>query len=1073
MTFSTDETLPVDYSLLESLPVGVVMQAKSGKIIATNETACKILGMSKPQMLGKTSQDPEWSAIREDGSPFPGNEHPAMQSLATGIALRDVVMGLQYPSKTVWISINSQPLYRDDEKSPYAVATSFSEITRFKEAEAEIHKLIQTVEQSPNSMMITDLNGNIEYINATMAKMSGYDRDELIGQNASLLSAGTTPVETYKNLWAQLAQGKTWRGELHNRRKNGELYIEFAHISPLREINGSHSHYLGIKQDITEHKNIDHELDLYRHHLEEVIADRTKNLTAAESQLRTILETTVEGIYGVDKNGAITFANAAACRMLGYAPWQCVGRNSHDLIHNKYKDGRPYPKDECPMCLAKVQGKVITVDDEVFWSAKGEPIPVRYTIAPMLKEGIHEGAVVSFTDISDRLIFEEELIASRQAAEAANLAKSAFLANMSHEIRTPMNAVIALSHLMLQDASDPKQKTRLSKVVNSAQHLLALINDILDLSKIEAGHLKLENIDFELGQVLDIVNSQIEDKVTEKGLDWEIQLDPEVPHLLHGDPLRVRQVLLNFVGNAVKFTETGMVRLSVTKIRQEENIVRLRFDVTDTGSGFGPEVHQRLFQAFEQADASTTRTHGGTGLGLAICRRIAELMHGEVGAESTPGKGSTFSFVADFQAAEQEVTPIYVPDFSTFRALVVGQDCAETQFFLSELSQLGVKAYLTPSAIQAAVRVETAQQTGGSYQLIFFHGRGLPAESLCDTRSLQRLRHLKLRTTPALLWIQDLSPENQNLPIDKRFFDAILPANVTASVLGEILSSVLCEIPEASKAPKEIIPAPVLAPILPASQLAIPADVRILLVEDNPINQDVALDILETLGLHADVAENGLVAVEQVQKRPYDLILMDMQMPVMDGLQATQKIRSLPGMAKLPILAMTANAFEEDRQKCLQAGMNDHMAKPLTPKGLAERLSYWLKRLPPSTEAQPLLLDIKKGLLAIAGRKDKYLPLLQKLTAFHAPDCAAIRTEMATGDFAVAQRIAHSLKGSAATLGAMQVAQKASEIEQCFKLGQTEMVPTLVDELEIELEQLASKVDSLAAPGMADSTDWA
>ncbi|MEY2686502.1 MAG: hypothetical protein RL375_700, partial [Pseudomonadota bacterium] len=524
------------------------------------------------------------------------------------------------------------------------------------------------------SIVITDLNARIHYVNEAFVRVSGYERDEVIGRNPRVLQSVRTPRQVYEALWATLGAGQTWKGEFVNRRKDGSEYTEFATITPLRQDDGRITHYIGVKEDITERKRLDAELDVHRHHLEDLVASRTAELEAARVQ-----------------------------------------------------------------------------------------------------------------------------------ADAANRAKSAFLANMSHEIRTPMNAIIGLAHLLRRDSTDQVAAERLGRLADAASHLLDILNDILDLSKIEAGRIDLEQVEFSLATVLQRCLALVSDRAHARRLDTRVEVVPGVPDVLRGDPTRLRQAVVNLLSNAVKFTERGRVDLRVELVEQVGGRARLRFAVVDTGIGITQAQIDRLFTPFTQADVSTTRRFGGTGLGLAITRRLAALMGGEVGARGEPGVGSEFWVTAWFDLVDPQAGP-------------------------------------APRALP-----------------------GVPV--------------------PAPDWDQP-DPER---------------ALVTRC-----------------------------------------SGATVLLVEDNPINQEVALELLRSVGLEVDLAGDGEQAVRQVRQQHYDLVLMDVQMPLLDGLQATRQIRALPGLAGLPILAMTANAYGGDRDACLAAGMNDHVAKPVDPSQLYRTLLRWL-----------------------------------------------------------------------------------------------------------------------------------
>jgi len=552
---------------------------------------------------------------------------------------------------------------------------------------------------------------------------------------------------------------------------------------------------------------------------------------------------------------------------------------------------------------------------------------VRVTFKPM-SGGRKVAISVDITDLRRR---ERELEKMRQVALDASEAKSAFLANMSHEIRTPMNAIIGLAHLVLDGGLDAEQRDYMERLQASGQHLLGIINDILDFSKIEAGKLELERGDLDLHKLLDHTASLVASQCEAKGLELVFEVAPEVPQFLVGDALRLGQILLNYAGNAAKFTEHGEVVFRVQLQERTEHDVLLHFSVRDSGIGLTPEQKDRLFQSFSQADASTTRRFGGTGLGLAICRNLARLMGGEVGVDSAPGQGSTFWFTARLALPAgpgRELRP--EPDLRGLRALVVDDNATARTAILEMLRGMSFVTGAAASGEEALAEVRRASQAGEPYDMVYLDWRMPGMDGLAVAREIRRLG----AQAPMLLLVTGHSRHELMAEAKAAGIRDVLVKPVNPSVLFDATIQAL-----GSRAARVGQAAPAAAPVARHSLQG----ARILLVEDNEVNQIVGRKMLERAGFVVDLAENGEAAVRQVQAEPYDLVFMDMQMPVMDGIAATIAIRRIPQLAKLPIVAMTANAMEQDRRWCLAAGMNDFVTKPINPQELWAALSRNLR----------------------------------------------------------------------------------------------------------------------------------
>ena len=549
-------------------------------------------------------------------------------------------------------------------------------------------------------------------------------------------------------------------------------------------------------------------------------------------------------------------------------------------------------------------------------------------------EGRPIEVVGSWSDIDTRKAAEQAIQAAQAELEKANEAKSAFLANMSHEIRTPMNAVLGLSHLALKTDPSPRQRDYLIKIKSSGQHLLGIVNEILDFSKIEAGKLAVESIEFELDKVLENVSNLIAEKASDKGLELIFDIEPAVVSTrLRGDPLRLGQILINFCNNAVKFTEHGEVVIRAHVEETFEDSLVVKFSVSDTGIGMTEAQIKRLFQAFEQADTSTTRKYGGTGLGLAISKRLAELMGGDVGVTSGLGKGSTFWFTARLGKGVVAPRPnLLRSDLRGRRVLIIDDNSSARTVLSNMLRNISFVADEAASGEEAIEMVRLAAERSEPYEIVFVDWQMPSLDGIETSKRILALPDLSVR--PHLVMVTAYGREDVLKQAEENGLETVLVKPVTSSTLFDTIVAVLHAHQEATGH----------VDATPSFEIARTRGTRVLLVEDNEINQEVAIGLLEDAAIHVDLAENGEIAVRMAQETDYDAVLMDMQMPVMDGIEATRAIRSDARFQDLPIIAMTANAMAADREKCLKAGMNDHIGKPIDPDELFSVLLRWAGR---------------------------------------------------------------------------------------------------------------------------------
>ncbi|MBS0354298.1 MAG: response regulator [Proteobacteria bacterium] len=663
----------------------------------------------------------------------------------------------------------------------------------------------------------------------------------------------------------------------------------------------------------------------------------------------------------------------------------------------------------------------------------GDPLWVGLSVSGLAEDnGEITHCIWVFEDLA---LYRQAVVTLREAkrlAEEAAESKARFLANMSHEIRTPMNAIIGLASLCLGTELPPRQHDYVTKIHAAGTSLLHVVNDILDFSKIEAGKLSLEHITFALDQLLDNVLTFVSQKARDKSLELLLQLAPDVPQDLVGDPLRLGQVLTNLLGNAVKFTEKGEVTVQVDVAEQALRHVVLRFAVRDTGIGMSAEQLGRLFEAFAQADDSMTRRFGGTGLGLSISRHLVEMMGGKLAVRSTPGEGSCFSFDLRFELAEPRAPRALPGVLEGLRVLVVDDHPVARTVLLDLLRNFPFRSEAVSSAAEAVAAVRRADG-GDRFGLVLMDLRMPEQNGIEATRRIKQDR--SLNSPPTVILLTAFGDENTSADAAEAGADGYLHKPATASTLLDAIVGAFGT-DAAPPARGELANSPSLAGL------------RVLVVEDNDINQQIACGILHRLGAQADVADNGRIAVETLYATPdaFDVVLMDLQMPEMDGLEATRRIRRNPQLARLPVIAMTAHAMADQRQRCLEAGMNDHVAKPIVLEHLVEAILRHtrggctaLTPRPPATVGLPPLpgLNVAAALRRVGNDATEYLALLRHFTRSQADCPQRIDTALSAGDLATAERLAHTLRGTAANLGATALQEAAATVENGLRKGQS------------------------------------
>ena len=818
-------------------------------------------------------------------------------------------------------------------------------------------------------------------------------------------------------------------------------------------------------------------------------------------------------VIKVRGDGVITFANTYAGELFGFTHAELVGTHLR-LILPPEKHG------EIQERIDSIKGQEVRVNEVRQSVTKaGESIWVAWSNR-MIKSGAGTEEELLFVGndvteevrqknelqrlVDDLAAQEAELVSAKQKAEEATQMKSMFLANMSHEIRTPMNAIIGLSHLALKTPLNPKQKDYVGKIHNAGTSLLAVINDILDFSKIEAGKLDIETTDFRLDEVIGSVTTLTAQKAHDKGLEFLAHVSPEIPEALLGDPLRLGQILTNFINNAVKFTEKGEIRLDIGLVERAGEKVQLKFSVQDTGIGMTQEQAAKLFQPFTQADMSTTRKHGGTGLGLTICRRLVDLMGGRVWLESEAGVGSTFYFTVWLGVGSGTGMRKIVPEkLAQLRVLVVDDNATAREILQEPLSGLARQVDAVGSGKEALAAIQQ-KDVSEPYDLVFMDWR-MPGMD-----GLQASRHIKsdetLKHPPHIVLVTAFGREEVREEAERLNLDGFLVKPVTKSMIVDTLVNVFAaETGQAMTAVEAD----------PAARLC---GARILLTEDNEINQQIAIELLEGTGATVTVANNGREAVEILtggpQPPPFDVVLMDLQMPEMDGFQATAKLRGDGRFGDLPIIAMTAHATIEERQRCLAAGMNDHIAKPIDPEDLFGTVGRFFRKQQAGADAKPGAdvnqhpaaqagvaaapasspesaqrtedlptiegLDTEDGLKRVAGNRKFYLKLLRQFVDGQGSVMEQVGAALAKDDRPLAERLAHTLKGVAGNIGAKRVQAAAGAVEKLLRNNAagveldaaTESAAVALDTLVSQLRvALGSPTAEVPAPDTVEAVD--
>jgi two-component system sensor histidine kinase/response regulator len=921
------------------------------------------------------------------------------------------------------------------------------DITERRQAEEELQRTHFAIDSAPEGIAWLDKNFHYIYVNEGMCRMLGYTRDELLSIEPSKLDLMFPQVPPSK-LWAEMRGIKSQvREALFRRKDNTTFPVELAidHV-----VFKNEEYIFAIMRDITERKQAE------------------EKLRESEERYRDLFDNASDLIQSVDEKGKFVYVNKKWKEVLGYSDEEIKKLNLTDILR----------KDQIPHCMELfkkvMRGETLDNVEVVFVTKEGREIFASGFVNPWMKDGKFVATRAIFSDVTGRKRAEQALIEAKEQAEEANRLKSEFLANMSHEIRTPMNAIIGMTGITLGTDLTDDQRESLIMVKESAYALLGLLDGILDLSKIEAGRVEFETIDFDLRATVEGIADTLAYRASTKGLELACMIHHRVPTLLRGDPGRLRQILMNLGGNAVKFTEKGEVVIRVELSEETEDQATLLFSVTDTGIGIPKDKQEKIFGSFVQADGSTTRKYGGTGLGLSISKQLVKLLDGQIGVESQPGKGSRFWFTISFEKQKEfkRISPVIPSDICGMRILVVDDNQANRSILVKMLESSGCSSEAVGSGNEAIQVLKRAVRKEKLFDLVLLDMQ------MPEMDGEQTLRAIK--ADPELKDVLVVILTSIGIRGDVARLEALgcagyLTKPIKQSQLFDTITTVWSQQKTVAKGKSlgSMGPSTIVTRHTIEEQRR--QKVRILIAEDNPMNQKLAVTLLRKAGYWVDAVEDGRMVIETVKRRAYDLILMDVQMPEMDGFEATKIIREMEGETRhTAIIAMTAHAMKGDRERCLQAGMDGYISKPIATQELFDTINKWTKSydekevssqqemfkkgaqtkdIPTGSEhVKPI--DLEVALNRFGDDKEFFKEMVDEFLNYAPKQLEILTKAIERGDAKVVEREAHSIKGASGNLGAKHIADLSLQLELLGRTKDLAGAEEIIDNLKSELKHL-------------------